>query len=210
MPKRALKLALLPLVFFLSSCDLFSTRTPDSPDIGNTFIWTPASTPPLLLANFKGTLEVLDATNHIKCFIGVKDSSTTGVNFIYHFAPRAGLDPSSLSIFDGWSVSSEQSYLTRLRSSLVNNPKLTVIISNEKYEQGDIHSARITFDYTILIPTQGSSSIPATITGSSIFETELVTTEQATKEWRVVQWSDYISSNPDMKTFSDLKVVMSL
>src|SRR5437899_12956461 len=70
-------LHLFLLVFLLSSCDLFSTRTPASPYLGSTFIWISADTPQGLLKDFKVTAEVLDAANYMNFLIISKDSTVT-------------------------------------------------------------------------------------------------------------------------------------
>jgi hypothetical protein len=201
----------IPLFFLLSlfSCDLFTTRTPASPDLGSTFIWTPASTPSLLLENLKGTLQVLDASNYAKCFFSSKDTAVSGDKFTYSFSPRSGLDAASRSIFDLWNIQSEQNFLTKLKASLVDNPRLTVTFSNSIYDQSNSNSARITSDYLILLPIQSNSSVPASISGSMILQVVLVTTEQGTKEWRIVNWSDFAPSSGNSKTFTDLKVQLS-
>ena len=200
---------LILLTVGFSSCDLFTTRTPAPPDLGSTFIWTPAETPNTLLSNFKGTIEVLDATNYTKCFIGTKDSSVTGEKFAFSFTPRSGLDAASRSLFDLWNIQSEQNFMTKLRSSLVANPILTVTFSNTSIDQSNSNSARITSDYLILLPVQSNSSIPASISGSLILQVSLVTTEQGTKEWRIVSWSDFAPPSGNSKTFTDLKVQLS-
>ena len=200
---------LLQLAFILCSCDLFSTRTPASPDFGSTFIWTPAATPSYLLANFKGTIEVLDATNYTKCFISTKDSSVAGDKPIFSFTPRSGLDASFRGIFDLWNIQSEQNFMTKLRSSLVSNPRLTVTFSNTTTSQSNSNAADITSDYLILLPVQSNSPIPPSISGSMILHVVLVTTEQATKEWRIVSWSDFAQQSGNSKTFTDLKAQLS-
>ncbi|MDP4220333.1 MAG: hypothetical protein Q8916_13715 [Bacteroidota bacterium] len=197
------------LVIGFSSCDLFSTRAPASPDFGSTFIWTPAELPSTLMSNFKGTIEVLDATNYTKCFIGAKDSAVTGEKFTYTFTPRSGLDAVSRSLFDLWNIQSEQNFMTKLKSALVSNPKLNVTFSNTNYEQLNSNSARITSDYLILLPVQTNSTIPSSISGSMILQLALVTTEQGTKEWRIVNWSDFPLTSGNSSTFTDLKLQLS-
>lgn len=201
--------ASLILTFSFSSCDLFSTRTPATPDLGSTFIWTPAATPNYLLDDFKGALAVLDATNYTKCFISVKDSSVTGDKPVFTFTPRSGIDAAKRVIFDSWTTQSEQNFLTKLRASLTANPRLTVTLSNIQINQTNSNSATIDADYLILLPTQSNSSIPASISGSLIFQVVLVTTEQATKEWRIVNWTDFALSQGSLDTFTDLKVQLS-
>lgn len=204
--------AVLPFLVLsacISSCDLFSTRTPASPDLGSTFIWTPAETPNTLLSNFKATIEVLDATNYTKCFVSAKDSSVTGEKLTYSFTYRSGLDATSRSLFDLWNIQSEQNFMTKLRSPLVSSPRLTVTFSNTSTDQSNSNSARIKSDYLILLPVQSNSSFPASISGSLILEVVLVTTEQATKEWRIVTWQDFAPPSGNSKTFTDLKVLLS-
>jgi hypothetical protein len=192
-----------------TSCDLFTTRTPEAPDLGATFIWTPASTTNLLLANFQGTIEVLDATNYTKCFISPIDTAVSGDKLSFSFTPRAGLDAASQSIFTGWTIQSEQNFMTKLKASLVPNPRLTVTFSNTAYNQSNSNSASITTNYLILLPIESNSSVPASISGSMILQVALVTTEQATKEWRIVTWSDFAPASGNSKTFTDLKVQLS-
>jgi len=204
----ALRMAcIIILTFIITSCDLFSTRTPEPPDLGATFIWTPASTPGILLDNFKGTLEVLDASNYVKCFLGINDTAVSGDKTPFSFKPRPGLDAASQSIFLQWTIQSEQNFLTKLKSSLVASPRLTATFTNTITDQSNSNAATITSDYLILLPIQSNSSIPASISGHLIFNVVLVTTEQATKEWRIVTWTDdFISSSGTANTFTDLKV----
>jgi hypothetical protein len=201
---------LVTLSVMLTGCDLFSTREPESPDMGSQFIWTPASTPHLLLENFKGSLEQVDGTNHSKCFISDNDSTTTGEKLYYHFVPRSGLDASRQALFDSWNPTSEKNYLVKLRTLIVKDPKLSVVISNEKIEQNDVHSAKVDFNYTVLIPVEGTSTVPSSVTGAAQYQAELVTTEQGTKEWRIVWMYDYVASGSSSKTITDLKAEMTL
>jgi hypothetical protein len=202
-PLRLYPLFILALV--VSSCDLFSTRTPSAPDLGSTFIWTPAATPNYLLENFKGTIVVLDATNYTKCFISPKDSSVTGDKPVFTFTPRPGLDAGTRIVFENWNIQSEQNFMTNLKSSLVANPKLTVTFSNTNINQLNSNSADITSDYLVLLPVQSNSSTPSSVSGSMILHVVLVTTEEATKEWRIASWSDFAQSSGNSKTFTDLK-----
>ncbi len=195
----------ITLILTLASCDLFSTRTPEPPDLGNTFIWTPASTPNTLFENFKGTLEVLDASNYAKCFLGEKDTLISGEKLIYAFTPRTGLDATTKAAFQTWNVTSEQDFLVKLRASLLTNARLSLVFSNLKIDQQNSSSAQITAEYVVSIPVESSSSIPSTISGSLVWTVGLITTEQATKEWRIVAWTDLASGSSTAKTFTDLK-----
>ncbi|MEP7233921.1 MAG: hypothetical protein ABI778_01375 [Ignavibacteriota bacterium] len=197
--------ALMLLFLFLNSCDLFTTRTPETPDLGSTFIWTPAATPNYLLDNFSATMTVLDATNYAKCFIGSKDSASDGSQQVFTFSPRPALDPNIRVLFDQWNVQSERNFMTKLAASLVTDPKLTVKFSNVNINQVNSNSADITLEYLVLLPVQSNSTIPPSISGSMGLHIIVVTTEEQTKEWRIVNWSDFAQTSGNAKTFTELK-----
>ncbi len=198
----------LTICFTLVSCDLFSTRTPETPDLGTTFIWTPAATPATLFDNITGTIVAVDASNYARCFISLQDTVAPGVTpTTYTFIPRAGLDQSSRSIFDTWTVQSEQNFLTKLRASLVNNPKTIITITNKSIDQSNATTARISADYQIVLPLPSNSTLPGSISGSLIFQLVLVTTPEGTKEWRIASWTDF--ALPAGKSISDLKIQLA-
>jgi hypothetical protein len=192
----------------LAGCDLFSTRTPETPDLGSTFIWTPAATPGTLVTDFSGSLQAVDPSNYSRCFVSAQDTGSTG-QLVYTFAPRAGLDQSSRSLFDAWNAQSEQNFLTKLRASLVSSPRMDVSLTNMAIDQTSSTNARVSADYSILLPIPTNSTLPASISGSLIFQTVLVTTEQGTKEWRISSWTDFAPGTGTAKTFTDLKVQLS-
>ncbi len=195
------------LACVLASCDLFSTRDPQPPDLGSTFIWTPASTTATLLDNFTGTLQAIDPSNFARCFVSSQDTVTdASFGTAYIFTPKAGLDASSLSVFAAWGQQSEQTFLTKLRASLQSNSKITVTLSNTVINQSTASTAHVSADYMLVLPLPSNSSLPASISGSLIFQMVLVTTESGTKEWRIIGWSDFAGTNTSVKTFTDLKL----
>lgn len=200
-------LSILLLSVSLASCDLFTTRTPDAPDVGSTFFWTAAGTPNTLLENFKGALQVADASNYAKCFISSHDTAT--IPTVYTFTPRPGLDASSKVVFEGWTTQSEQNFLTKLRSSLVNNPRLEITISNLQINQSNATVATLQANYVILFPLPSNSTLPESISGSLIFDMRFVTIEGGTQEWRIISWTDDVQASNPQKTFTDLKVQLA-
>jgi len=203
-----MRLCLLLSLVCLASCDIFATRDPEPPDLGSQFIWTPASTPELLLQNFKGTIENLDASDYVRCFVSEHDSSESAGQLVYTFVPRSGLDASGQSIFQVWTPSSEQSFMTKLRASLIKNPRATVTFTNPMIDQS-INTATISADYSVVLPVEAGSPLPGAIVGSLHFQLEAVTTEQATREWRIVTWTDFTPQSGGTSTFTDLKLQLS-
>jgi hypothetical protein len=205
-----LRFSLLLIVFAWCGCALFSTRTPEPPNTSNTFIWTPATTVDYLMNNFIGTVQALDGTNYARVFISATDSTGSGSKS-FTFTPRPGLDPSSRSIFTSWTPESERAWLAKLKTLLSANSQLSLLISNESPPDQSTNTATISGDYTLSIPITGSSSvIPSVVQGSFQMQLLLVTTDQGTKEWRIVSWSDFQpQSGSAGSTWTDLKVKLS-
>jgi len=188
------------------SCDLFSTRSPDPPGNGTTFLWTPATSITTLLADFQGALQAADAANYAKSMIVGTDSLETGGTATYQFIPRSGIDK---TLFTGWTVQSEQGYLTKMLTVLPKSPKLTLLLTNESINQANATNGSVTADYSLLLPVDASSGVPQNVVGSLQFQVALVTTEQATKEWRIVSWTDIASSQSGTLSWTDLKSKLS-
>jgi hypothetical protein len=60
-----------------------------------------------------------------------------------------------------------------------------------------------------LLPVEAGSPLPAAVTGSLHFQLETVTTEQATREWRIVTWTDFAPQAGGTSTLTDLKLQLS-
>ena len=193
----------------LAGCDLFSTRAPESPDTGSNFIWTPATSIDYLIADFTGALQALDASNYTRAFVQPSDSLAGGSQ-TFEFVAAPGLDESQKSLFVGWNIESERAYVSKLKSLLAKGSKLTVLLSNRVVDQSST-TAALTADYTISIPVEGSSSvIPSVVAGSFQMQLKLASTEQGTKEWRIVSWSDFQpQSGGGSSTWSALKAKLS-
>ncbi len=203
-----IRLPIFVLLLCVSGCGLFSTRPPEPPDTGSTFIWTPATSVDYLLENFIGTLELLDGSNHIRVFIAPGDTTGSGSK-TYTFIPTPGLDQSGKSIFATWSVESERGYISKLKSLLPANSKLQVLLTNRVLDQSN-NTATLTADYTISLPTAVNSGLPSVVTGSLQFQLLLVSTEQGGKEWRIVSWSDFIPKGGSISsTWTSLKVKLA-
>ena len=203
-------LVALSLSAMVAGCSLFSTRTPEPPDTASTFIWIPATTPQLLMSNLTGTLNLLDASDYIRVFVSSADSTSSGQK-TFSFTPAPGLDQNSQSIFANWSVQSEQAWVQKLSSILPANSQLIVTLSNSVSDQsGGSNAATYSADYVISIPTSGSSSaLPSVVQGSFQMQLALVTTDQGTKEWRIVSWSDFPPHTGTGPTWTNLKVQLS-
>ncbi len=204
---RAL-VCLLSLIF-LSSCGIFDTREPDPPVTGNGFIWVDATSYQVLLNNFEGSVEALDAENYKRVFIAPTDSLLPSGTANYSFLYNSSLDPTSRVIFANWDTESERNYLSRLKSVLVNTARLGLELKNVTTQQSTPSQVIVNADYTLSIPSGSSEVVPNTVTGYMTLQLRLVKTERGTQEWRIVNWLDQDPKGGKAYSWTDLKANFS-
>jgi hypothetical protein len=192
------------LSVFLAGC-IFSTRTPQPPNSSASFIWTPATTPDIVIQNLSGALKILDATDYKRVFISATEASSNGVS-IFSFTPASDISQSSRSIFTDWTVPNEGTWVTNLNAQLSANSQIALLLTETNADQST-NSASLSYNYTISLPSSTSSTvIPGVVQGSLQFQLAFITTDEGTKEWRIVSWSDFLPQSGNGPTWSDLKV----
>ncbi len=197
------------IILLLSAGCIFSTRAPEAPSRSTTFLWTPATTPDYLLQNLTGALKALDGSDYMRVFINSTDSTGSGTK-TFIFTPSPDLDATSKAVFNSWTAQSEGSWVTELSTLLPANSPLTILLSNKNIDQSSGTNASITANYSISLPASASTSVlPGELDGSFQMDLLLVTTQEGTKEWRIVNWTDFVPSSGMGPTWSDLKVKLS-
>ncbi len=202
------RLPLLGLTF-LAGC-IFSTRAPQPPDASATFIWTPATTPGYLIQNLTGALKILDAPDYKRVFISPTEAASNGT-MTFSFSPSSNISPSSRGIFtpSNWSVTNEGAWVTTLAGQLPPNSQITLLLTDTVIDQS-ANSASLSYNYVVYTPASTSSSvIPGVVQGSLQFQLAFITTDEGTKEWRIVSWTDGLPRSGTGPTWSDLKVDLS-
>jgi hypothetical protein len=195
----------LMMTMLISSCGIFDTREPDPPVTGNGFIWVDATSYQILLNNFEGSIEALDAENYKRVFISETDSLLPNGTDNYKFIYNSSVDPSSRAVFTNWDTESERLYLSKLKSFLVNSSRLGLDLKDVTTQQSTSNQVIVSADYTLSIPTESSAVIQNTVTGAMILQLRLVKTERGTQEWRIVSWLDNDPKGGKAYSWTDLK-----
>jgi phospholipid N-methyltransferase len=185
-----MKKLLIILSLFFTSCDLLTTRTPESPDTQRTS-YLPATTPDILFMNLKNSLKEKVLENYMASFV---DISFSPIPFIYI--------PSSESIASfptlaTWDLSAEQQYFNNLIVNTKDDIPIILDLQNEiKNTMGD--SAVYQYDYIISLTPVGEN-IQNSYRGNLIFNIYL----DSRNQWVISRWEDFkLSENP---TWSELK-----
>ncbi len=178
------------LTLFLFSCDLLTTREPESPDTRRTS-YLPATTPDILLLNLKNSLKEKVLENYMACFV---DNSYTPLPFI--FLPSSE-SVASFPTLATWDLTAEQQYFNNLIIGTKKDIPIILDLQNEsKTTMGD--SAIYQYDYIISL-TPSNENIKNSYRGNLIFYIYL----DSRNQWVISKWEDFnLNNNP---TWSALK-----
>jgi hypothetical protein len=172
-------------------CDLFQTRTPESPsEEGSNFIQP--TTPEIVLINFKNAIEEYSIDNYIKCFV---DASLSDKLFEFVPSLEAGIDRTR---FDGWNLESERQYLMNLGKPSFGNANLT--LSNKHIIAVTSDSVIYNYDYNLFYP-QNNPNFPSSYTGNL----QLYIAIDRNRNWSIYKWFDFKTNSSN--TWSYLKAV---
>lgn len=181
-------------------CELFTTRDPEQPDVGDSG-YIPPNEPDILLLNFENSIRNLNSDNYYKCFyeeIGDKP-------FKYKFFPASSALASYPSLFDDWDIEFERRLINRL-SSQFGTEKIQISFPNRKPILETPDSAIFSADYILTLPEKNLSQI-IDFRG----RIQLTMVSKSNGLWYIVSWFDYQSSDGDIetKTWSFLKAIYS-
>jgi hypothetical protein len=183
----------------LISCDLFNTRTPENP-VDNSVNYPPATSPDILLSNFKQSFMGLNIDNYYDCFVKVDNYFTYSFNFIP--------DPNALarygSVFTSWDAQSERNFLIGLKASTEQSVKPNLTFQDGNYDVMTPDSAIYISEYEISVILQKSLQ---TFSGISRF----TLIRSNTGLWYIKTWQDVVNNSIDTtKSWSILKAQLSL
>ncbi len=182
---------LISFSLLIASCDLFNTRTAETPNQPRTN-FQQAITPDLLIENLVNSLHDKSVENYLSC---LSDSSFTNKGFV--FSPSSGALSQFPSLAGNWTEKNEEQYFNNLKVKVPDNLPVTLTLTNESYSpQGD--SVIYTASYFLSVPTQ-DPNLPQSYQGDLRFN--IVRDSRAI--WSIYYWQD--SKNSQLPSWSELK-----
>ncbi len=188
------KISLVIILFFSLinfSCDLFNTRTPETAS-GTRSTYSFPDRPSVLISNFTNAIVEKDAQNYQLSFT---DSSYTPR--VFQFLPSQGAVTQYPAFLNGWTVKSEQQYLSNVISKL-GNDRLMLTLTEAKYTLFLPDSANYLANYSIELPTRSGMSQLKYVGQINL---SLVCDNRS--KWVVGTWADYKTGS--LPSWSDLK-----
>ncbi|HRP02322.1 MAG TPA: hypothetical protein PLE30_06710 [Candidatus Kapabacteria bacterium] len=180
-----------------TSCDIFSTRSPEEPDnSGSTFI--PPTEPAIVIQNFESALRNRHLDNYLKCL----NNDNSNINNKYAFIPSQNISTSFPSLFINWGIEEERRFFNSFKSNIdVDSvPILNWLERKAIIENPD--SAVFESDYNFYI-NFSDNNIPKQYNGKLRF----VMISNLNGLWSISKWYDYNLNKSDtlQYSFSSLK-----
>ncbi len=178
------------LFALLTSCDIFTTRTPEEPDKPSSNFLA-ATSPAILFNNLKSSVEEKIVENYISCFV-----DTSYLKKKYNFIAATG-SIAQYPVLKNWSLSEEKQYFINLISKLPEGKNIELTLTNTQLNLfGD--SAVYYYDYNLVVYSD-NKLIGGPYKGSAQFK---IFTDSR-NQWSIVEWQDIKKEN--YSCWSDLK-----
>ena len=177
----------------LSSCNIFETRTPESP-AQTSSNYNPPINASDVFDNMQYAFSDLNTVNYLKPF---SDSGSAGRTF--DFEPSAQARSQYIGVFLNWTKLSEQQYFDNMRSKIPSGSAPSVSFTlNAVSIQSD--SAQYDADYQMTIP-HTQANIPKVFQGRGQF---FLIRNPVSSTWTIWRWIDFRDAQND-PGWSDLK-----
>lgn len=187
-----MKLFILFFTFFFSSCNIFETRDPESPDqVSSNFV--PPTEPSLVFMNMSNAFKDLNAVNYARSF---SDSSSSGRTF--RFEPTTQARTRYAGVFSSWTKQSEQQYFENIRSRITQGSISTLSFTFSAQTLSS-DSAFFEATYSLSIPHQ-RTTIPKEGKGRAQFHLLM----DKSGNWSIWRWIDLSNAQNDF-SWSDFK-----
>jgi hypothetical protein len=186
---------IVPYCFLFVSCNIFETRTPESPSQTSSN-YSPPYNSSDVFDNMKNAFRDLNTLNYLRSFT---DSSIGGR--LYQFDPTPQARTQYVGVFISWTKQSEQQYFDNMRSKIPTGTTASLDFSpppNPISVQAD--SAQYEVVYMLNIP-HTQTGIPTIFQGRAQM---FLIKDRITSTWAISHWIDLRYAQNDV-SWSDLK-----
>jgi hypothetical protein len=182
-------LLLFALLFY--GCDLFQTRSAQTPNQPRTN-YQPPATPDDLITNFKNSIVDLNVQNYMDSF---PDSNYTNMKFQFYPSNQAVAQYPVLS--GHWSLQKEEQFFNNLITKVKSDAQITISL-NEISESTLGDSVLYTASYALNIPFS-DSNLPQDYQGDLTFKM----IRDSRSVWVIYYWQD--NKSTEVPSWSELK-----
>ncbi|MCX7879470.1 MAG: hypothetical protein N2517_02295 [Ignavibacteria bacterium] len=185
-------LVLILLFLFISSCNIFQTRSPEEPDSGN-LNYPLATSPLILIENFQLAFKNKNLSAYQSCFF-------TNSERKYLFIPSSDAFSLYKEVFDNWDINSELTFAKNLFSKFPSEDSPTLLFTNQEFNSFGPDSSTFFANYEVGIFSK-DNAINNTYKGVL----QIVLFLDKSGIWKIGRWNDFNSKLDDFPTISHLK-----
>ena len=191
------KIEILFFIFLVSAsgCGLFSTRDVETPT-GPRSIFTPPTSPSIVLDNFISAISQKDINNYVNC---LSDTTNGGRRFVY--TPDVE-SQSNYPVFSNWDRNKENNYFTNLVNQTSTESPSNLFLTNVSSTLSN-DSAVYSADY-LFVFYHNRTNLTKTARGTLRFNIRT----DARNLWSINNWIDFKSQATDT-TWSVVKANFS-
>ena len=186
-------------IAFLAGCNLFSTRTPETP-INKKSSYVPPTSSDIVIKNLQASIAEKNVDDYISCLSEFSDISGSSK---FTFKPTSDVFAAYASIFQNWNLDAERKYFNTMINRIPNDIVPDLKLFNQQTIALQPDSVMYAFDY-ILNVQHSLEGAPKIVSGTMQLTIIL---KQATGLWSISTWIDTKSSNDTIPySWSWLKV----
>lgn len=195
MISRAMTIILLAI--FAVSCDVFPTRTPETPIVINQN-FTPATTQSILISNFEKSIKLSDYNAYISCFASLKNGQKKN----FEFVPSNDVASQYLSLFKSWGALEEGRNFKSILAHTSTGTKIEFSLDGGEFSDISSDSLIYTANYTLFLFAENENK-------ESIYSGKILLNiyREDSGIWFISKWIDILTNTEDKHlSWSNLKV----
>lgn len=192
MLNKTLSYCILFIITLLISCNLFETRSPETPERSSQN-YPPSVSPQILIDNFVKSLNFKNITAYSVCFANDGERA-------FNFVPAAEAVSIYPGIFDNWDLTSEKLFAQNFFSKFGAEDYPTCSLSNHNFISVLPDSAVFVGDYELTVNSR-ENSINNIYKGSL----QMVLVPSIRGIWLIYRWYDLKTKNDGFPSLSILK-----
>ncbi len=184
----------------LNSCDMFSTRNPESPDVLSSD-YPPATSTDVLIDNLINSLNNLNYDAYLNCFADKSKESIADFEFI----PAGDAVANFPGLFMNWTISNETRNIKAFFAAVDETQNPVLSFSDAKYEIRTADSSVFSAGYYLRVKLKDKQA--EDIYSGTLYFTFIAETNGI---WKILRWTDIsIMINAPNNSWSMLKAKFS-
>lgn len=198
MINRAILIILLSL--FATACDVFPTRTPETPIVINQN-FTPATTQSILISNFEKSIKLSDYNAYISCFASRKNGQKKG----FEFVPSNDVASQYSTLFKNWGDLEEGRNFKSILAHTSTGTKIELSLYGAEFSDISSDSLIYTANYTLSLFAENENK-------ESIYSGKILLNiyREDSGIWFISKWIDILTNTEEKYlSWSNLKVKYS-